>query len=50
MRTQAPEPQIAIPAPPLPPVLLSSRLVVTGILAAGLAPFCLAWVFFFAIW
>jgi diguanylate cyclase (GGDEF)-like protein len=37
MRTQAPEPQIAIPAPPLPPVLLSSRLVVTGILAAGLA-------------
>lgn len=37
MRTQAPEPQIAIPAPPLPPVLLSSRLVVTGIMAAGLA-------------
>ena len=37
MRTQAPEPQITIPAPPLPPVLLSSRLVVTGILAAGLA-------------
>ena len=37
MRTQAPEPQIVIPAPPLPPVLLSSRLVVTGILAAGLA-------------
>ena len=37
MRTQAPEPQIAIPTPPLPPVLLSSRLVVTGILAAGLA-------------
>ncbi len=37
MRTQALEPQIAIPAPLLPPVLLSSRLVVTGILAAGLA-------------
>ena len=37
MRTQAPDPQIANPAPLLPPVLLSSRLVVTGILAAGLA-------------
>jgi len=37
MRTSAPTPHTTAPALLLPPILLSSKLVVTGILSAGLA-------------
>jgi hypothetical protein len=32
------------------PVTATRKVAAWAVLAAGLAPFCMAWVFFFAIW